>query len=58
MVLSASDLQIEQVGKTAWIGGVVLASVVGAASAAFFLGSGGDEIFLMGIQTDGHGSGF
>jgi len=45
VALFASDLQIEQVSKTPWIGGVVLASVVGAASAAFFLGSRGDEIF-------------
>jgi hypothetical protein len=45
VVLFASDLQIEQASKAPWIGGVVLASMVAFASAAFFLGSRGDEIF-------------
>lgn len=45
VALFASDLQIEQASKAPWIGGVVMASTVAFASAAFFLGSRGDEIF-------------
>jgi hypothetical protein len=45
VALFASDLQIEQASKAPWIGGVVLASLVAFATAAFFLGSRGDEIF-------------
>jgi hypothetical protein len=45
VALFASDLQIEQASEAPWIGGVVLASLAAFASAAFFLGSRGDEIF-------------
>ena len=45
LVLFASDTQIALASRAPWIGGVFLAVVVGFASAAFFLGSRGDEIF-------------
>lgn len=45
LVLFASDTQIASASRAPWIGGVFLAVFVSFASAAFFLGSRGDEIF-------------
>jgi hypothetical protein len=45
LVLFASDTQIANASKEAWIGGVFLAVVVGFGCAVFFWLSRGNEIF-------------